>query len=282
MEPVPAKSLLEPIARQLHHLGRAEALSVAFALLEALLGLDKAKVLAGHTVPSSQPKLWGAVARIARNEPLQYVLGGCCFFGLRLALNPAVLIPRPETEELVSIVTEDLRGQAGLTVMDACTGSGCVAIALAKHLRHPTVYATDISPQALAVAQENATANGAAVSFFPADLRDTKAWTGFPSFDVLVSNPPYVTASEKNQMHPNVLEHEPHLALFVPDSDPLLFYRALAGLAVLKLAQGGWVFLETNEMYADDTAKLFAAHGFRDVAWLNDLFGKPRFVKARR
>ncbi|MDR1676272.1 MAG: peptide chain release factor N(5)-glutamine methyltransferase [Tannerella sp.] len=216
--------------------------------------------------------------RLARWEPLQYILGEVTFGGLSFEVNPSVLIPRPETEEWVEYLLGTETG-AGLRVLDIGTGSGCVAITLAKRLTGAAVMALDISAEALATARRNAQQNRVSVSFRQADIL-TEPASSFPTFDLIVSNPPYVKDSEKAAMARNVLDYELHRALFVPDGDPLLFHRRIAGLAREKLAENGVLYLEINATCGELTAGMLREKGFHPVKLMQDMSGKDRFVIA--
>ncbi|MDR3268915.1 MAG: peptide chain release factor N(5)-glutamine methyltransferase [Tannerella sp.] len=218
------------------------------------------------------------VQRLGKSEPIQYVLGETSFYGLVFEVNPSVLIPRPETEELVDHMLRTPT-PAGMRVLDVGTGSGCIAVALAKRLTGATVFAVDISDAALETAKRNALRNGVSVQFMQADILSEPA-SSFPVFDRIVSNPPYVKESEKAGMHPNVLNYEPHQALFVPDDDPLLFYRRIATLAREKLTDNGSLFLEINAACGAIVVEMLHEKAFREIELMCDLSGKDRFVKA--
>lgn len=236
------------------------------------------------------------VERLAAGEPLQYVLGYEWFCGHRFNVAPGVLIPRPETEELVQQVvkgagTSTNQGTA-VRVLDICTGSGCIALSVAAQLPGAEVFGCDISPVALEVScgQEVYTDSGepVKVKFFECDVLSPNAQEvivsecGEGSFDIIVSNPPYVCECEKELMHKNVLDHEPHLALFVPDTDPLRFYRRIGELSGSMLKKGGLLFFEINERFGKETVSMLEGMGFGDCRVLQDLFGKERMVLAKK
>lgn len=236
--------------------------------------------------------LLAAVERLSTGEPLQYVLGYEIFCGHRFNVASGVLVPRPETEELVREVVSQAkrRGQGKLRILDICTGSGCIAWSVAAALPAAQVYGCDISLQALGIAggQEIYSADGerrAAVKFFECDILAEDALEriarecGEEKFDIVVSNPPYVCESEKSLMHRNVLEFEPSIALFVPDGDPLRFYRRIAKLSGRLLGPGGALFFEINERFGRETADAMEEAGFRDCIVLEDIFGKDRMVE---
>lgn len=214
-------------------------------------------------------------------HPLQYVLGEAEFYGLNFHVTPDVLIPRPETEELVDLIVRQHKHSPALRIWDVGTGSGCIAIALAKHLPQAEVFSSDISEAALAVARENAKSNHVAINFARHDMLDTANLPfGDLKFDIMVSNPPYIPESVKKAMHPNVVEHEPHLALFVPDENPLVFYDALAQIGKCCLTPHGEVYAETFENYHDELKHLFINHGFMGFESITDINGKKRMIHA--
>ena len=217
--------------------------------------------------------------RLKRYEPLQYIIGETTFDGLSFEVNPAVLIPRPETVELVNWISSDHPNE-GVRVLDIGTGSGCIPIALSKRLKRPTITAWDISSEALEVARRNAQRNQAAVTFAQADALQPLATD--IQVDVLVSNPPYIGESEKKNMEPNVLDWEPGLALFVPDHDPLLFYRRIAEIGLKILAKGGTLYYEINQLYGPETIDLLQAKGYTHIELRKDLSANDRMIKAIR
>ncbi|SET90474.1 peptide chain release factor N(5)-glutamine methyltransferase [Hymenobacter actinosclerus] len=218
-------------------------------------------------------------ARLLTHEPLQYVLGTAHFAGLELEVTPATLIPRPETEELVALIAREQQGRPNLRVLDVGTGSGCIPLALAQRLPGAHFTAVDVSGEALAVARRNAARCGVAVDFQQVDILQGVPQLAAP-LDVLVSNPPYVLEAERALMRPNVLQFEPATALFVPDHDPLLFYRRIAELGCQLLAAGGGLYFEINEQYASETEELLRGLGYAAVASHADIFDRPRMVRA--
>lgn len=219
------------------------------------------------------------VGRLLNGEPIQYIFGKARFYGMNLKVTPDVLIPRPETEELVDLIVNDHGGERDLRVLDVCTGSGCIAIALARNLPFSEVDAIDISREALAVACENASELKAAVSFKEGDA--LRMGADGAEYDIIVSNPPYIAEHERAEMDRNVLEHEPALALFVPDADPLRFYVAIARYALVALKEQGGLYFEINPLYASDLAGQMKAMGWSDVSILPDMQKKNRFLIAR-
>lgn len=218
--------------------------------------------------------------RVAAQEPIQYIIGSTSFYGREFRVTPSVLIPRPETEELVELIIQNEKTE-GLHMLDIGTGSGCIAISLAKELKKPVVSAIDISEEALAIAQENAKENKADVYFVRFDILSKTPYRT-DTLDIIVSNPPYVLDSEKKEMKQNVLAHEPHTALFVPDNDPLLFYRAIADFGLVNLKEGGRVYVEINAAFGEETRQLYIDAGYSDSILIKDLAGKDRIIKATR
>lgn len=272
-------------------------------LLEDLFSLSFADILCGateHLSDADTLRLQQSVARLLDAEPLQYVTGTAFFCGHPFHVAPGVLIPRPETEWIVDTAVNLVTSSAP-RILDIGTGSGCIAtsISLALADRHCHTEAWDISEDALRIAADNAERLGADVKFrrrdalrleedFPAEENQSGAEVliadnaSSASWDIIVSNPPYICNREAADMHANVLRHEPHLALFVPDTDPLLFYRAIARYAMRSLRKGGWLLFECNTLYAHDTAQMASDMGFATSVVEDDCFGKPRFVKAQK
>ncbi len=264
----------------------AEAEAIAALVVEHLLGLTplQRRMQAAVPVPAAALAQLPAVqARLLAHEPVQYVLGTAHFAGLELEVTPATLIPRPETEELVQLITRAQASRPGARVLDVGTGSGCLAIALARELPQAQVLAVDISAEALAVASRNAARYAPGVQMEQVDILAGWPVGAVPaSLDILVSNPPYVRESERALMRENVLAWEPATALFVPDHDPLLFYRRLAVVGERLLRPGGSIWLEINEALGAETAALFTEAAFAPAAVLDDFLGRPRFVRAVR
>lgn len=259
--------------------GNGEARAITDYVLDVCFGLSKADILCGAVEEmtaektAEQNKIFG---RLMEGEPVQYVLGRAEFCGRWFSVRPGVLIPRPETEELCAWITADSKASASPKVLDIGTGSGCIAITLQLDMPESKVTAWDISADALDVARENAQQLGANVNFVKLDALNAKPEG---EWDVIVSNPPYICEKEKKDMAVNVLEHEPHTALFVPDADPLLFYRAITRLAVQTLSKGGRLYFEINPIYADDTCRMMRAEGMTAVELRSDMYGKQRMAK---
>ncbi len=226
-------------------------------------------------------------ARLISGEPVQYVLGEADFFGMKFKVGPAVLIPRQETEELVAWVLEDLKAFSPLSspaLLDIGLGSGCIGISLKKKRPGLQLFGLEKSPEALAISIENADRilgpGASGIQFLEGDILNRNHWTQFPALDLVVSNPPYIPPAEKNLVPEHVLAHEPALALFVDDPDPLLFYRMIADFSQTKLKRGGMLFFECNEFNAVDVAKMLQEKGFAQVEIRKDLSGAERMAKA--
>lgn len=259
--------------------GNGEARAVTDYVLDVCFGLSKADIMCGAVEEMTAEKaaeLNKIFGRLMEGEPVQYVLGRAEFCGRWFSVRPGVLIPRPETEELCAWITADSKASGSPKVLDIGTGSGCIAITLQLDMPESNVTAWDISADALDVARENAQLLGANVNFVRQDALNAKPEG---EWDVIVSNPPYICEKEKKDMAVNVLEHEPHTALFVPDADPLLFYRAITRLAVQTLNKGGRLYFEINPIYADDTYRMMQAEGMTAVELRSDMYGKQRMAK---
>ncbi len=255
-------------------------------LFEDIFHIAKIDFLANKEVDwtdADQLKLEDHLSRLNNFEPVQYIIGKTFFYDSYFRVTPATLIPRPETEELVDLIISDMSDN-GLTsshIMDIGTGTGCIAISLAKKIHGSRVTAVDISREALAVAKENAMQNQVSVSFVEMDfLKEYPLIKA--SFDVIVSNPPYVLQSEKKDMRENVLAHEPHLALFVDDDNALVYYDALLKFASTRLHEDGTFYAEINEQKGNELIKLAHAHGFASSTIIKDIYQKDRIIKARR
>lgn len=275
-----------------------EARSMMLLLCEERLGVSRHAYLTEPALEVPAGCLAGDLARLRNGEPIQYILGFADFYGRRFNVSPAVLIPRPETEFLCHTILaaapapsssqgnreyapwSESEATAPVQIIDLCTGSGCIAWTLAAEIPGAEVTGVDISPEALTVARGQQVACHRAPSFVQADiLQDPPASLPEASFDLLTANPPYVMDRERAAMRPNVLEHEPALALFVPDEDPLVFYRAVARWARTLLRPGGWGYAEINALLGPETAAVFRDAGFSGVSLLQDLGGASRFVR---
>ena len=219
-----------------------------------------------------------AIERLKKQEPIQYILGYNDFCGLRFKVTPATLIPRPETSELVEWIASEATGNE--RILDIGTGSGCIAVSLAHKMPQSKVTAWDISTDALAVATENSKTNGCTIAFEEVDILAYEP-TG-EQFDIIVSNPPYIKESEKNAMHANVLDWEPHTALFVPDCDPLLFYRTIAKKGLILLKPGGRLYFEINRDHGKETMEMLATLGYTNIELRKDFAENDRMIRAMK
>lgn len=298
-----------------------EAQALVRLIMERVCGLSTYQLLLGKDKELSDTekfKIKEIVEGLRLYKPIQYLLGIADFYGMEFKVTPDVLIPRPETAELVERIITDYRSQAP-RILDIGTGSGCIAISLAKHLPRAEVAAGDISPEALTVAEENARLNQVSVSFLELDIlsegnpsfmqgklkfhveetkvshKENKSFTYMKpkshteettasfigNFNCIVSNPPYIMDKEKATMEANVLENEPHMALFVPDDDPLLFYRAIARFGQRHLMEGGHLYFEINALCGKETVAMLRQENYTEVELIQDLYGKDRIVKAK-
>ena len=271
--------------------GDGEAKAIAQMVYEVRYGLSLSDIYLGKDTQLSadcQAELEEIAKRLADHEPVQYVLGVADFCGRTFHVEPGILIPRPETEHLCRLITERANSQKpmanGQKILDIGTGSGCIAITLALDIPDSHVTAWDISPTALRVAKDNAQQLGAQVNVEQVDVLSTPSFRrGMGGgFSLIVSNPPYICDSEADQMEANVLDYEPALALFVPDDDPLKFYRAIAGLGQRMLNEGGWLYFEINPLYVNELCELLRTMSYHDINIHEDQFGKQRFIRAQR
>jgi release factor glutamine methyltransferase len=263
--------------------GQEESDRIFYLLLEHylglprfVLGLDPRKNLSKE----EEAPLLKALSRLKAQEPVQYIMQKAFFMDMELDVGPGVLIPRPETEELVRWILEDFPfRERSIRVLDVGTGSGCVAIALAKALPDAEVCGLDLSVQALEIAARNAGKQDVKLSLEQMDLFDAS----FPadSFDLIVSNPPYIPLSEARTMAPHVRDQEPHEALFVPNDHPLIYYRQLIRLAAQCLTSGGWLYVETHSRYGEEVRSLFESSGYVQIQLKKDIFGRDRYVRGR-
>jgi len=260
--------------------------ALTLLVINELTGTSKAKIKAfpEQEVTSIEvEKLNTILKRLQNGEPVQYIFGHTEFYGLPFNVNPSVLIPRPETEELVewalsSVVNSEWAGN----ILDIGTGSGCIAISLKKNLSNASVSAVDISPDALKTAKQNAGLNNVDVIFINDDILNIKSKIENSKFEIIISNPPYVTLHDKTQMHTNVTDFEPHTALFVPENDPLIFYKAIANFAAKNLTSDGLLFFEINESLGNETIELLKDKGFKNIELRKDMSGRNRMIRATR
>lgn len=224
--------------------------------------------------------IFEALDALKQQKPIQYIIGETEFYGLSFNVNAHTLIPRPETEELVDWVITDFKTQnSEFRILDIGTGTGCIAISLAKNLPNAKVYALDISKEAIEVARQNADLNSIEIEFIEADILNIDPDFDF-KFNIIVSNPPYITEQEKQLMKPNVLENEPHLALFVYDKNPLLFYESITQFAINNLSENGQLFFEINEYLGNDMIQLLVKNNFKNIELKQDIYRKDRMIKA--
>lgn len=258
--------------------------SFFYLILEKLHGLKRIDLALKPeiVIDGIHLKQWKSIISDLKSyKPIQYILGETEFYGLPFLVNANVLIPRPETEELVELIITEGKGkreEGKVRILDIGTGSGCIPIALKKNLPHAEVYAIDVSEKALATAQKNAELNNVEVHFMLKDILETKDLE--QSFDIIVSNPPYVRHLEKAEINPNVLEYEPHLALFVEDYDALLFYRKIVELARKNLNPNGQLYFEINQYLGKETVALVESFGFKNVKLIKDIYGNDRMISS--
>ena len=264
-----------------------EAKNIAKIVFQYIFNKTPAQLASEDGVITEEKEhlLQGISQRLLAHEPLQYIIGEAEFYGLNFILTPAVLIPRPETEELVDWIIKDYfersqlyQANRTLRILDIGTGSGCIAVALAKHLHLAEVHALDISNHALEIAKENAQKNSVDIQFILQDILDESQWKEMQMYDIIVSNPPYISEMEKNSMAKNVVDYEPAEALFVDPADPLIFYRKIARLAQTNLEQGGKLYFETHESYGEQVKSLLDQMDFKNVVLKKDLSDKWRMV----
>jgi release factor glutamine methyltransferase len=259
-----------------------EVESIFFLFASSVLNYSKIEIhqkLDSSIDPKTEKNFLDSLERLRLGEPAQYVLGFTEFCDARIRVDSRVLIPRPETELLTDIIIKEQKYLKNLRIADLCTGSGCIAIALAKKMSAEKVIALDISDEALELASINAKDNNAKIDFIRDDLRNLR--NHYPKINIIVSNPPYVRESEKQQMHINILEHEPAVALFVSDSDPLIYYRALANFGLEYMAPGGTLYAEINENFGSEVKSLFLSGGYSTAEIRKDLREKDRYLIAR-
>jgi release factor glutamine methyltransferase len=261
---------------------KQEIESIRRLIFEKVLGLSGLQVhLNQHETISSAnlAQITEITNRLTQFEPIQYILGETEFYGSKIKVNPAVLIPRPETEELVDWIIKDCH-QLNPAILDIGTGSGCIPISLVKNLTGSSVDGWDVSAEALIVAKENAAINHVEVDFVRVDVLNHDYPSYHRKYDIIVSNPPYVTRPELGHMLRNVIDYEPHIALFVEDSDPLVFYREIADLAVKQLKPEGKLYFEINERFGNEMTDLLAMKGFKNIILKKDINGKERMIRA--
>jgi release factor glutamine methyltransferase len=251
-------------------------------LIESRLNLTRVEVALNPTLKFNEKDLIyfrKALDNLKNNIPIQYILGEVIFYGLTFKVNNTVLIPRPETEELVNWIIKDFKHtKKTIKILDIGTGSGCIAIALGKKLPNAEIFAIDISTKALETAKLNATTNKVSVHFIESDILSLNKLPH--TFDIIVSNPPYIRELEKEQMHKNVLENEPYMALFVENENPLLFYKKISAFAKTQLNNHGNLYFEINQYLGNETLDLLKSNGFKNIELKKDIFEVDRMIKA--
>ncbi|AMS26086.1 hypothetical protein AEM51_02720 [Bacteroidetes bacterium UKL13-3] len=264
--------------------GKEESLAIANSLLSHILSASVLQsfdnIAPSNIAQNDLLKIEAVVKRLVKSEPLQYVLEEAWFYDVPFYVNKYVLIPRSETEELVDYVLKShprIESKSDLFILDIGTGSGCIPVTLKNNLPYARVYGLDVSEEALKVANKNAQKLNIDVTFIQADILNDEL-AALPDFDIIISNPPYITETEKNEMHSNVIAHEPHLALFVSDGNPLQFYEAIVKVAGKNLKKGGYLYFEINSAFGSEVKKTMEKNGFSKVAITKDMQGKDRIV----
>ncbi|MBL4653276.1 MAG: peptide chain release factor N(5)-glutamine methyltransferase [Flavobacteriales bacterium] len=255
-------------------------------LVESVLKIERHEIRSNTNTLINDNQIidiYDVISKLSLSIPLQYAIGETEFYGLKFKVTKSVLIPRQETEELVRWIINTLKTvtEYPIKILDIGTGSGCIPIVLAKNLSSAKVFGLDISVEALEIARQNNKINSVKVQFDEYDVLNNDL-SSYSNFDIIVSNPPYVLESEKILMHKNVLEYEPHLALFVKDSDPLVFYKRIAELAVKSLKTGGFLFFEINEKYGQETVNLLESLSYENVQLKKDINGKERMIRCKK
>ena len=259
-----------------------EVEAIAYRVFDSIFGLSRTDVLVGKQIiehSEFSEQLADIISRINQNEPIQYILEEAWFFGLKFYVNSSVLIPRPETEELVRLISDEY-ADTNFTLLDIGTGSGCIPISIKFKCPTAKIFATDISDEAIAVAKRNADTLKSAVQFLHHDILIEEI--PFDLLDVIVSNPPYVLENESDGLRENVIKYEPHLALFTPDNDPLRFYKAIAEKGIHALKPNGKIVVEINQQFGKEVANLFLETGFVNIEIKKDIFGKDRIVTGKK
>jgi len=262
---------------------KGEIESLIFLIFEKLKGYSRTQFLLANDEQLNEDELkevWKIIDRLKNHEPIQYILGMTEFYSLPFYVVPGVLIPRPETEELVQWIIQENK-HLKPTILDMGTGTGCIAISLRKNIPQSTVLACDISPVCLETARRNSELNSAEVSVFEYDILNTTPEIQFPELDIVVSNPPYIREEEKSLMEKNVLDHEPELALFVPDEMPLIFYERIADFSRTHLKNQGRLYFEINEAFGPECCDMLQEKGFSEIILKKDIHGKNRMIGCR-
>lgn len=270
---------------QLYDANELEALTLLTVAEISELSKAMIKAFPEHElIPQQIELLNNIITELKTGKPIQYIIGKTEFYGLTFKVNPSVLVPRPETEELVEWVISyvNSRPSAINNILDIGTGSGCIAISLKRNIPGINVHAIDISTYALQTAKENAQLNQVHINLLEADILNVRSESEIPKSEIIISNPPYVTLNDKTKMHTNVIDFEPHIALFVPENDPLIFYKAIAAFAIANLNPNGLLFLEINENYGPEIISLLTEKGFKNLELRKDMNGRERMIKATK
>lgn len=261
-----------------------EASVISSMIFESIAQINKSALITHpHQIVEKEMfnKLNDALSQLKLQVPVQYITGHAWFYNLQFKVSPAVLVPRPETEELVKMLIDFIKAHHKKTVLDIGTGSGCIAVSVKKNLPEISMHAIDLSEAALAIAKENSVAHLTEITWQQMNFLDEDQWKLLPLFDVIVSNPPYIPLKEKDTLDKNVTAHEPHMALFVPDNQPLIFYEKIAAFGKDHLTKAGSIFMETHENYANEVAVLFNENGYKAIVQ-KDFYEKERMVTATR
>lgn len=271
--------ILNYISHRIEHLyDERERMHIARMVTASLSGEQETKYLIERNEVVDIPTLEDVAEELAKGRPAQYIIGHQEFCGIDIKVSEGVLIPRPETEELVLWAEEKIRNFTNPQILDICTGSGCIALALAHRVKRAKVTAVDISDEALAIARANGVALSLDIEFIKDDALNHLPRISDRKFDVIVSNPPYIPLSERESMHTNVVDYEPSIALFVADNDPLIFYREIARCAKTLLSENGYLLFEVHETLAEQTAEMLHTEGYDAIELRHDCFDKPRMI----
>lgn len=277
------KETLKKLREELYPLyGKGESEAIIRIIFHHLKGWSLTDILIRQEEelsPYIKEEIDKILARLLKYEPVQYITGEARFHGMDMRIKPGVLIPRPETDELVDIIVNENKDREDLEILDLCTGSGCIAIALSRSLKFPKTDALDNSPVAIEVAEENAKKLFAKIKFIQENIFE---WQPTNKYDIIVSNPPYVGKDEAKLMEPNVLKYEPADAIFTPEGEPLIFYKRIAEIAEVSLKGNGKLYLEINPLHVEELKAFLSRRGFIDIEAIRDSFGKTRFITAKK
>ncbi len=282
MNTLSAKFIFDSVLKEINQFEKdsGEARSICMILLEDKFGISRIDILGEKKFEIDSEILQESILRLKNGEPVQHITGIQWFLDMKLKVNQHVLIPRPETEELVLLAVSELNSLPKPEIVEIGTGSGCISIGIKKRLPNSTIQAFDISPKALEIARENSKLQETDIEFTQADFLSTNFKLS-SRIDMLISNPPYIAEKEKAEMEKNVLDYEPHIALFVSDQNPLIFYKKLAETGIKYLKPGGQVLAEINSGLGKETKNVFLKQGYKKVKIIHDVFGKDRIVQAK-